>query len=344
MDDLDSILADLSAQGGESTTASAPATASAPDAAGGGSSGSAGAGGTAGGGDDLDALLNDLGVPESETQRRPKRASVRIVANPSLSAETAAVLDAVDSSDVTAGNPVCAGCQMNIFGSVLEAMGSKWHVEHFTCTTCSTQLKTETFLVKDNRPYCGTCHDRMFLDVCAKCSMKITDAPIKALNKPWHAACFACADCATVFADGDGSFVEQDGVAYCDNCFSARFGQRCSKCGGVITENAIDAGDGNLYHTECFKCSSCDVSINATGSTSFFQVDGNLFCKDHVPSGAVTSVICDGCGQKVLGDAALAGDKTYHPSCLNCDVCGSGLVGTKFYMRDESRVCASCAE
>ena len=111
-----------------------------------------------------------------------------------------------------------------------------------------------------------------------------------------------------------------------------------------LVENAIDAGDGNLYHTESFKCSSCDVSINATGSTSFFQVDGNLFCKDHVPSGAVTSVICDGCGQKVLGDAALAGDKTYHPSCLNCDVCGSGLVGTKFYMRDESRVCASCAE
>lgn len=347
MDDLDSILADLSAEAGSSasTTTGGETTTSATT-----SSSTSGADG--GGNTDLDNLLTDLGVGPEETSRKAKRSSVIMTddggaagssgggAPAGISAETTAVLNAIDSEDRSGGNAVCAGCQLPIFANVLQAMGKDWHAEHFTCVLCSTQLKTDKFLIRDDRPYCPNCHDSL-LDKCAKCSMPITDAPIKALDQSWHTACFTCS-CGLVFAEGDGSFIEQNGTAYCDECFATEFGQRCDQCGGAIAESAIDAG-GKSYCKDCFKCSVCNASITTTGSINFFEVDGSLYCSEHVPSGAVSSTVCAACDLPIIGDAAIAEDQSYHSSCLTCDQCSCELAGTRFFLRDSTRVCAACA-
>ncbi|XP_065190083.1 paxillin-like isoform X2 [Sycon ciliatum] len=64
---------------------------------------------------------------------------------------------------VSKGNiATCFACRKQVAGRVLTAMGRKYHPEHFCCSFCMQALTMGTFKERQNRPYCMSCHAKLF--------------------------------------------------------------------------------------------------------------------------------------------------------------------------------------
>ncbi|XP_014662272.1 PREDICTED: paxillin-like [Priapulus caudatus] len=57
---------------------------------------------------------------------------------------------------------LCAGCGKPITGRCITAMQKKFHPEHFVCAFCLRQLNKGTFKEQNGKPYCHTCHNKVF--------------------------------------------------------------------------------------------------------------------------------------------------------------------------------------
>ncbi len=42
----------------------------------------------------------------------------------------------------------------------INAMDLHWHPEHFTCDSCNKQLAGNSFVKRNDRPWCRDCHQR----------------------------------------------------------------------------------------------------------------------------------------------------------------------------------------
>jgi paxillin len=56
----------------------------------------------------------------------------------------------------------CAGCQQPITGASVDALGKKWHPEHFVCAFCMNSLAGQAFSEKNQKPYCKPCFTKLF--------------------------------------------------------------------------------------------------------------------------------------------------------------------------------------
>jgi hypothetical protein len=53
--------------------------------------------------------------------------------------------------------------------------------------------------------------------------------------------------------------------------------EKCLACGQTAYNNeSVRVGQGEVYHTTCFKCKECKKTLTASNFTS---VDGHIFCK-----------------------------------------------------------------
>ncbi|KAI9190204.1 hypothetical protein H9P43_001637 [Blastocladiella emersonii ATCC 22665] len=57
---------------------------------------------------------------------------------------------------------LCPGCEKPIVGKCINAMGRKWHPEHFACNYCQKNLNKTPFKEKDAKAYCVPCHTRLY--------------------------------------------------------------------------------------------------------------------------------------------------------------------------------------
>ncbi|VDK32083.1 unnamed protein product [Taenia asiatica] len=58
---------------------------------------------------------------------------------------------------------VCAACQEPISGNrCINALGNRYHPQHFVCTYCLRQLSTGTFKERLGKPYCDSCFRQLF--------------------------------------------------------------------------------------------------------------------------------------------------------------------------------------
>ncbi|KAM7535902.1 hypothetical protein Aperf_G00000100302 [Anoplocephala perfoliata] len=58
---------------------------------------------------------------------------------------------------------VCAACKEPIVGSrCINALGNRYHLQHFLCTYCLRQLSTGTFKERLGKPYCDSCFRQLF--------------------------------------------------------------------------------------------------------------------------------------------------------------------------------------
>ena len=57
---------------------------------------------------------------------------------------------------------LCAKCQQPILWDCVNAMGKKFHPEHFACAFCMEQLKLGNFKEHRGNAYCSPCHDKLF--------------------------------------------------------------------------------------------------------------------------------------------------------------------------------------
>lgn len=56
----------------------------------------------------------------------------------------------------------CAGCQQPISGACVDALGKKWHPEHFVCAFCMNKLEGSSYSEKNAKPYCRGCFGKLF--------------------------------------------------------------------------------------------------------------------------------------------------------------------------------------
>jgi paxillin len=57
---------------------------------------------------------------------------------------------------------LCAGCNKAVTGKCIDALGKKWHPEHFVCAFCMNPLAAGNFTENANKAYCRECHGKLF--------------------------------------------------------------------------------------------------------------------------------------------------------------------------------------
>ncbi|TKR93844.1 hypothetical protein L596_008223 [Steinernema carpocapsae] len=113
--------------------------------------------------------------------------------------------------------------------------------------------------------------------VCVGCNLAIQDRYIlRVSNLEFHTECLKCADCKSPLIQ---TCFTRDGLLFCRQDFTKRFGIRCSGCKAVIEKNdMIRKARDKVYHVHCFQCSMCHKLLD-TGEELYF-VDSNRFiCK-----------------------------------------------------------------
>jgi len=111
----------------------------------------------------------------------------------------------------------CAKCQKAIDGAVFEAMDQKFHLECFTCQVGNHQIgEASTFHVHENKVYCPTHFEELFLQKCKECGKVITGQFIKIIDDQFHPECWKCTKCKkNISAETCG---QDAGRFYCKPC------------------------------------------------------------------------------------------------------------------------------
>ena len=102
-------------------------------------------------------------------------------------------------------------------------------------------------------------------------------------GKSYHAECFACSECAQSLSGK--SFVDQDPVRLCQECYKRHQEQtapQCKGCGLKIMPSrtgvkCIKIGE-YCYHSDCVICFACKIALT---DTHLHMHDGTLYCSSH---------------------------------------------------------------
>eukprot|EP00414_Alexandrium_minutum_P001170 CAMPEP_0113819370 /NCGR_PEP_ID=MMETSP0328-20130328/705_1 /TAXON_ID=39455 /ORGANISM="Alexandrium minutum" /LENGTH=393 /DNA_ID=CAMNT_0000787303 /DNA_START=139 /DNA_END=1317 /DNA_ORIENTATION=- /assembly_acc=CAM_ASM_000350 len=148
----------------------------------------------------------------------------------------------------------------------------------------------------------------------------------------FHPECFVCGKCKNPIK---GQFKTQDGVRICMNCSPTQY---CALCKRAVSGTMLKVG-GQVYHTECFKCADCGVSLQGVGVCS--KDDKNLCEKCATADGKVKVVnTCAKCKKEQSAGSGVgnvvAGD-WFCQDCFACAKCSSPLDVEKFVIDPELR-------
>lgn len=116
--------------------------------------------------------------------------------------------------------PRCRACNQPVMGDCINALGSQWHPEHFTCQFCHKAF-TGTFFEYEGLPYCEVHYYQQMGTTCGSCNQPITGASVDAMGKKFHPEHFTCTFCMNPLAGG--AFSEKNAKPYCKPCYSKLF-------------------------------------------------------------------------------------------------------------------------
>ncbi|XP_020714828.1 PDZ and LIM domain protein Zasp isoform X5 [Ceratitis capitata] len=175
--------------------------------------------------------------------------------------------------------------------------------------------------------------------LCSSCNIQIRGPFITALGRIWCPEHFICVNANCRRPLQDIGFVEEKGDLYCEYCFEKYLAPSCSKCGGKIKGDCLNA-IGKQFHPECFTCGHCGKLF---GNTPFFLEDGNAYCEADWNELFTTK--CFACGFPVeAGDRWVeALNHNYHSQCFNCTYCKQNLEGQSFYNKGGRPFCKNHA-
>ncbi|XP_055011580.1 insulin gene enhancer protein isl-2a-like [Boleophthalmus pectinirostris] len=118
--------------------------------------------------------------------------------------------------------------------------------------------------------------------LCVGCGSQILDQYILRVSPDleWHAACLKCAQCGQYLDETCTCFV-RNGKTYCKRDYIWLFGIKCAKCNNTVGSNdLVMRAHGNVYHTECFRCTICGRPL--LPGDEFLIRDQELLCRpDH---------------------------------------------------------------
>ncbi|XP_077981325.1 transforming growth factor beta-1-induced transcript 1 protein-like isoform X2 [Glandiceps talaboti] len=158
--------------------------------------------------------------------------------------------------------PTCRKCKLKIkTGTLIKALGKKWHPQCFTCFTCAeckSELRGKAFFQgKDGQPLCETDYKKLEAAKCEKCKDPVIGEIVCALGGKWHPKCFVCTECKKPFKDG--SFSVNEGKPYCTKDYEKKFlggkkkPEKCKGCKDKIETQWVEA-IGHSWHPGCFVC------------------------------------------------------------------------------------------
>ncbi|XP_069999971.1 LIM domain kinase 1 isoform X1 [Penaeus vannamei] len=112
----------------------------------------------------------------------------------------------------------------------------------------------------------------------------------------------------------------------------------CAGCMNVIEDDEFFSALGQDWHTDCFRCSACDVTL----SSWYFEKDGLLFCKNDYWK--KYGEACQDCGEIITGPVMVAGDHKFHPECFVCTSCSAYIGdGESYALVERSKLyCGLC--
>uniref|UniRef100_A0A4W6EFV7 Four and a half LIM domains 5 n=1 Tax=Lates calcarifer TaxID=8187 RepID=A0A4W6EFV7_LATCA len=209
----------------------------------------------------------------------------------------------------------CEGCSLPI-GCNCKDLSYKdrhWHEQCFKCAKCSRSLVEKAFAAKDDLLLCTECYAHDYSSKCSTCKKTvmpglllsvlcvltaalsppdsgvltetnvclcaITTGGVTYQDKPWHRECFLCIGCRKQLSGQ--RFTSRENYPYCLECFSNLYAKKCVGCTKPITSESLaelsDKQGEDLWHSECFTCMQCSVSLVGRG---FLTQRDNILCTD----------------------------------------------------------------
>ncbi|MGH0169401.1 UNVERIFIED_CONTAM: hypothetical protein FKN15_056712 [Acipenser sinensis] len=154
----------------------------------------------------------------------------------------------------------CSRCSENVVGegSGCTAMDQVFHVECFTCVTCSRKLRGQPFYAVEKKAYCEPCYTNT-LEQCNVCKTPIMERILRATGKAYHPHCFTCVECHRSL-DGIPFTVDAGNHIHCIEDFHKKFAPRCSVCKEPIMpatgqeETVRIVALDRDFHVQCYRC------------------------------------------------------------------------------------------
>jgi len=90
---------------------------------------------------------------------------------------------------------ICFECHNALRGPYINALGNKYHLEHFKCSTCGKVFDSdESYYEHDNNIYCHLHYSKLFATKCEGCQSSIVKQFVELLkggrNQQWHPECY----------------------------------------------------------------------------------------------------------------------------------------------------------
>jgi len=208
---------------------------------------------------------------------------------------------------VSSSSNICASCGGLIDDEHIIAMGKMWHLAHFTCNQCGSQLSGDFYEINDQH-LCPPCARNSFK--CSRCGNPIEGEYFRtSIGENLHPHCIVR--------------------------------NSCSKCGKLIVGTEVSAKD-RFYHLECFKCEGCGIGLQNT----FYLKGTSIYCADCTKKGTSntsSSTYCYVCSKPINGEYVSFNGNNYHKGCFTCSKCRVPLSHEEFYMTQGMACCKKCA-
>lgn len=134
---------------------------------------------------------------------------------------------------IHAANPLkkwLFGAQLIFSDEYLKAMNENFHVDHFLCRHCDSNLAGQRYVLKEEKQYCIQCYESNFANTCEDCQkiIGIDSRDLAYKSRHWHDTCFTCNKCQASLIDKP--FGSKQDKVYCADCFDNTFATRCDGC------------------------------------------------------------------------------------------------------------------
>eukprot|EP01107_Rhizomastix_libera_P009935 TRINITY_DN2617_c0_g1_i1.p1 TRINITY_DN2617_c0_g1~~TRINITY_DN2617_c0_g1_i1.p1 ORF type:complete len:509 (-),score=159.32 TRINITY_DN2617_c0_g1_i1:1621-3147(-) len=237
--------------------------------------------------------------------------------------------------------PKCETCKKPVTDACIKIGDKLYHPDHFVCNGCGCKLRGKPYREIDGLPYCPPCKELRVKaaaskgELCAKCKQPIVGDYLIINGQKMHPDHFRCEICHADFLGGN--FKEHEGKSYCNNCFDKISQSNCHRCQKPITSRSITALN-HIFHPECFTCTVCHDPFPAG---SFFEKDGEPYCKFHYNK--LFGKVCIKCEGLIPGEAIEFGGRHYHPACFGCHGCSKPFSSSSKVTNVEGKpMCNDC--
>ena len=229
-------------------------------------------------------------------------------------------------------NPSCAECHLPIKGPLTEAMGKKWHPEHFCCSHCHKPLNatydTQSFFVEKGKPYCADDYFELFGKRCScGCNEIITKELLlyhESTYKPRH---FVCKNCNSDLSKLDVDHIvvisqpSSVNVLFCSDKCVCEFSPSAYKA--EIYGKYVNVSDYVTKAAKTAPCWWCNGPI-MRGTPIFTSPEGVVCHPQHL--------VCESCGKTI--EKKFQWREGGQPHCTTCSDKLTGMVTTYFSTKE----------